>query len=49
MPAHIRVRHFRPGTSKWNEIEYRLFSIINQRAKPLISREVIRSVLIVVR
>lgn len=36
----IRVRHFPPGTSKWNKIEHRLFSFIskNWRGKPLLSR-----------
>ena len=39
----ISVCHFPPGTSKWNKIEHRLFSFINQnwRGKPLISHEVI--------
>ncbi|MBI5452676.1 ISAzo13 family transposase [Candidatus Gottesmanbacteria bacterium] len=39
----IRVRHFPPGTSKWNKIEHRLFSFISQnwRGKPLISHAVI--------
>jgi len=39
----IRVRHFPPGTSKWNKIEHRLFSFItmNWRGRPLISHEVI--------
>jgi transposase len=39
----IAVRHFPPGTSKWNKIEHRLFSAITQnwRAKPLVSHEVI--------
>jgi transposase len=39
----IAVRHFPPGTSKWNKIEHRLFSAIslNWRGKPLISHEVI--------
>ena len=39
----IRVRHFPPGTSKWNKIEHRLFSFIskNWRGKPLISHAVI--------
>ena len=39
----IRVRHFPPGTSKWNQIEHRLFSFItmNWRGKPLVSHEVI--------
>lgn len=37
------VRHFPPGTSKWNKIEHRLFSYIslNWRGKPLISRELV--------
>jgi hypothetical protein len=39
----ISVRHFPPGTSKWNKIEHRLFSYISQnwRGKPLVSHEVI--------
>jgi hypothetical protein len=39
----IAVRHFPPGTSKWNKIEHRLFSAISQnwRGKPLISHEVV--------
>jgi len=39
----IRVRHFPPGTGKWNKIEHRLFSFItmNWRGRPLISHEVI--------
>jgi len=39
----IAVCHFPPGTSKWNQIEHRLFSFISQnwRGKPLISFEVI--------
>jgi transposase len=39
----MAVRHFPPGTSKWNKIEHRLFSAITQnwRAKPLVSHEVI--------
>ena len=39
----IRVCHFPPGTSKWNKIEHRLFSVIstNWRGQPLISHEVI--------
>jgi transposase len=34
----IVVRHFPPGTSKWNKIEHRLFSFItrNWRGRPLI-------------
>lgn len=43
----IFVCHFPPGTSKWNKIEHRLFSFISQnwRAKPLISHEVIVSLI----
>jgi len=39
----ISVCHFPPGTSKWNQIEHRLFSFItkNWRGKPLVSHEVI--------
>lgn len=39
----LRVRHFPPGTSKWNKIEHRLFSFISQnwRGKPLFSHAVI--------
>jgi len=39
----VAVCHFPPGTSKWNQIEHRLFSFITQnwRGKPLLSREVI--------
>ena len=39
----IAICHFPPGTSKWNRIEHRLFSVISQnwRGKPLISRAVI--------
>lgn len=34
----VQVLHFPPGTSKWNRIEHRLFSVIsvNWRGKPLI-------------
>ena len=41
MPLH--VRHFPPGTSKWNKIEHRMFSHItrNWRGRPLVSHEVI--------
>lgn len=37
------VRHFPPGTSKWNKIEHRLFSFITQnwRGKPLVSHQAI--------
>ena len=36
----LSVRHFPPGTSKWNKIEHRLFSFIsrNWRGKPLLTR-----------
>lgn len=39
----IHVRHFPPGTSKWNKIEHRMFSYIskNWRGRPLVSLEVI--------
>jgi hypothetical protein len=39
----IEVCHFPPGTSKWNKIEHRLFSLItmNWRGKPLVSLETI--------
>ena len=40
MPIH--VRHFPPGTSKWNKIEHRMFSHItrNWRGRPLMSHQV---------
>ena len=43
----ITICHFPPATSKWNKIEHRLFSFIskNWRAKPLISHEVIVSLI----
>jgi hypothetical protein len=36
----FHVRHFPPGTSKWNKIEHRMFCHIteNWRGRPLISR-----------
>ena len=39
----IHVRHFPPGTSKWNKIEHRMFCHIteNWRGRPLINHEVI--------
>lgn len=39
----IQVCHFPPGTSKWNKIEHRLWSLIakNWRGRPLVSHEVI--------
>ena len=39
----MAVRHFPPGTSKWNKIEHRLFSAISQnwRGKPLTSHEAV--------
>ena len=39
----LHVRHFPPGTSKWNKIEHRTFSFITQnwRGKPLVSRAVV--------
>jgi Rhodopirellula transposase DDE domain len=43
----LRVLHFPPGTSKWNKVEHRLFCYITQnwRGKPLVSREVIVSLI----
>ena len=43
----ITVCHFPPGTSKWNKIEHRMFCHIsnNWRGKPLISREVVVSLI----
>ncbi|MDY0176129.1 MAG: ISAzo13 family transposase [Lentisphaeria bacterium] len=39
----IYISHFPPGTSKWNKIEHRMFSVIsmNWRGRPLITSEVI--------
>ncbi len=39
----ISVCHLPPGTSKWNQIEHRMFSHITQhrRGRPLVSREVV--------
>ncbi|OGJ87666.1 MAG: transposase [Candidatus Raymondbacteria bacterium RifOxyA12_full_50_37] len=39
----ITVCHFPPGTSKWNEIEHRMFSYItkNWRGRPLETRETV--------
>jgi GT2 family glycosyltransferase len=39
----ITVRHFPPGTSKWNKVEHRLFSFIssNWRGEPLRDHETI--------
>jgi len=39
----IHVCHFPPGTSKWNQIEHRMFCHISQnwRGRPLTSREVV--------
>ncbi|HZS91710.1 MAG TPA: ISAzo13 family transposase [Chloroflexota bacterium] len=43
----ISVCHFPPGTSKWNKIEHRLFSVISQtwRGQPLVSYAVILSLI----
>ena len=40
MGLRLHVRHFPPGTSKWNKIEHRMFCHIteNWRSRPLISR-----------
>jgi hypothetical protein len=39
----ISVCHFPPGTSKWNQIEPRMFGHLtaNGRGRPLVSREVV--------
>jgi hypothetical protein len=39
----LSVCHFPPGTSKWNKIEHRLFSVISQnwRGQPLVSHQAI--------
>src|SRR3954464_9251143 len=39
----VTVAHLRPGTSKWNRIEHRLFAFITQnwRGKPLLTHRVI--------
>lgn len=39
----IAVSHLPPGTSKWNKIEHRMFSVISQnwRGKPLVSYQTI--------
>lgn len=39
----ITVRHYPPGTSKWNKIEHGLFSLISQkwRGVPLTSADLI--------
>ena len=39
----LKVRHFPPGTSKWNKIEHRLFAYItrNWRGQPLITHAAI--------
>lgn len=39
----ITVAHFPPGTSKWNKIEHRMFSLIsmNWRGRPLVSYEAV--------
>ncbi len=39
----VHVCHFPPGTSKWNNIEHRMFCHISQnwRGRPLVSREVV--------
>jgi hypothetical protein len=44
----ITLRHFPPGTSKWNKVEHRLFSFISQnwRGRPLVSYAVILSLIV---
>ena len=43
----VRVCHFAPGTSKWNQIEHRLFGYLRQnwRGRPLVSLQVIVSLM----
>jgi hypothetical protein len=43
----ITICHFPPGTSKWNQIEHRMFSYItmNWRGRPLVSYRVIISLI----
>jgi hypothetical protein len=43
LDLRLHVCHFPPGTSKWNQIEHRLFSFITQnwRGRPLTSRQAI--------
>lgn len=39
----LQVRHFPPGTSKWNKIEHQLFCHITQnwQGRPLVSHDVV--------
>ena len=43
----LRMHHFPPGTSKWNKIEHRLFSLIssNWRGRPLLDRATVVSLI----
>ena len=43
----MQVCHFPPGTSKWNEIEHRMFCHItnNWRGGPLLSRQIVVSLI----
>lgn len=43
----INIRHFPPGTSKWNKIEHKMFSYISKNwgGCPLISKEVVVSLI----
>src|ERR1044072_781343 len=43
----LLVSHFPPGTSKWNKIEHRLFSVITQnwRGRPLVGRQAVGSLI----
>ncbi|MBM3334255.1 ISAzo13 family transposase, partial [Candidatus Sumerlaeota bacterium] len=47
----LHVRHFPPGTSKWNKIEHRMFCHIteNWRGRPLISRMVVVELIVATR
>lgn len=44
----IHVRHFPPGTSKWNKIEHKLFSFVskNWRGQPLLSRATVINLIV---
>ncbi len=43
LDLRLHVCHFPPGTSKWNQIEHRLFSFITQnwRGRPLVSHQTV--------
>jgi hypothetical protein len=47
LDLRLHVCHFPPGTSKWNQIEHRLFSFITQnwRGRPLVSHQAVVSLI----